>query len=60
METTPFVSIICTVFNKEPWLKKTIDSFLAQKTSFSFVQSTVLSPNIERASTTVLPTVVIS
>lgn len=36
METTPFVSIICTVFNKEPWLKKTIDSFLAQKTEFSF------------------------
>ena len=36
METTPFVSIICTVFNKEPWLKKTIDSFLAQKTSFPF------------------------
>ena len=36
METTPFVSIICTVFNKEPWLKKTIDSFLAQQTEFSF------------------------
>ena len=36
METTPFVSIICTVFNKEPWLKKTIDSFLAQKTEFLF------------------------
>lgn len=36
METTSFVSIICTVFNKEPWLKKTIDSFLAQKTDFSF------------------------
>ena len=36
METTPFVSIICTVFNKEPWLKKTIESFLAQKTEFSF------------------------
>ncbi|MBZ2123226.1 glycosyltransferase family 2 protein [Streptococcus gordonii] len=36
METTPFVSIICTVFNKEPWLKKTIDSFFAQKTSFPF------------------------
>lgn len=35
METTPFVSIICTVFNKEPWLKKTIDSFLAQQTEFS-------------------------
>ena len=35
METTPFVSIICTVFNKEPWLKKTIESFLAQKTEFS-------------------------
>ena len=36
METTPFVSIICTVFNKEPWLKKTIASFLAQKTEFPF------------------------
>ena len=36
METTPFVSIICTVFNKEPWLKKTIDIFLAQKTEFLF------------------------
>ena len=36
METTPFISIICTVFNKEPWLKKTIDSFLAQKTEFLF------------------------
>ena len=36
METTPFVSIICTVFNKEPWLKKTIDSFLAQETEFSY------------------------
>ena len=36
METTPFVSIICTVFNKEPWLKKTIDSFLAQQTEFAY------------------------
>lgn len=36
METTPFVSIICTVFNKEPWLKKTIDSFLAQQTEFDY------------------------
>ena len=36
MKTTPFVSIICTVFNKEPWLKKTIDSFLAQQTEFSY------------------------
>ena len=35
METTPFVSIICTVFNKEPWLKKTIDSFLTQQTEFA-------------------------
>ncbi len=35
METTPFVSIICTVFNKEPWLKKTIDSSLAQQTEFA-------------------------
>ena len=36
METTPFVSIICTVFNKEPWLKKTIDSFLSQETEFAY------------------------
>ncbi len=36
METTPFVSIICTVYNKEPWLKKTIDSFLAQQTEFAY------------------------
>ena len=35
METTPFVSIICTVFNKESWLKKTIDSFLTQQTEFA-------------------------
>lgn len=34
MEKIPFVSIICTVFNKEPWLKKTIDSFLAQNSDF--------------------------
>ena len=34
MEKIPFVSIICTVFNKEPWLKKTIDSFLAQSSDF--------------------------
>ena len=34
MKKIPFVSIICTVFNKEPWLKKTIDSFLAQNSDF--------------------------
>lgn len=30
----PLVSIICTVYNKEPWLVQTIESFLAQETDF--------------------------
>lgn len=32
----PLVSIVCTVYNKEPWLKQTIDSFLQQETDFPF------------------------
>ena len=34
MMTEPLVSILCTVYNKEPWLVQTIESFLAQKTDF--------------------------
>lgn len=34
MSMKPLVSVICTVYNKAPWLHQTIDSFLAQKTSF--------------------------
>ncbi|MBY5034827.1 glycosyltransferase [Streptococcus gallolyticus] len=30
----PVVSIVCTVYNKAPWLQQTIDSFLNQKTDF--------------------------
>ena len=36
MLPNPVVSIVCTVFNKEPWLEQTIQSFLAQKTEFPF------------------------
>ena len=32
--TEPLVSILCTVYNKEPWLAQTIDSFLAQERDF--------------------------
>ncbi|MBF0780246.1 MULTISPECIES: glycosyltransferase family 2 protein [unclassified Granulicatella] len=34
MKKEPLVSIICTVFNKEAWLCQTINSFLAQETTF--------------------------
>ena len=34
--TEPVVSVICTVYNKENFLPKTLDSLLEQKTSFSF------------------------
>lgn len=34
--TQPVVSIICTVYNKAPWIEKTLDSFLEQKTNFAF------------------------
>ena len=30
------VSVVCTVFNKENWIKQTIDSILSQKTKFNF------------------------
>lgn len=30
----PIVSIICTVYNKAPWLERVIQGFLAQETSF--------------------------
>lgn len=30
----PIVSIICTVYNKAPWLERVIEGFLAQETSF--------------------------
>lgn len=36
MVPNPVVSIVCTVYNKEPWLEQTIQSFLAQKTNFSY------------------------
>ena len=32
--TEPLVSILCTVYNKEPWLEQTIKSFLAQERGF--------------------------
>lgn len=34
MKMKPLVSVICTVYNKGPWLRQTIDSFLMQETSF--------------------------
>lgn len=34
--TQPLVSIICTVYNKALWLRETIESFLAQETSFPY------------------------
>ncbi|HFI0404535.1 TPA: glycosyltransferase family 2 protein [Streptococcus suis] len=30
----PIVSIICTVYNKAPWLERVIEGFLAQETNF--------------------------
>jgi len=32
--TTPLVSIICTTYNQEHYIRQTLDGFLAQKTSF--------------------------
>ncbi|MBM7642427.1 glycosyltransferase [Streptococcus loxodontisalivarius] len=32
----PLVSIVCTVYNKAPWLRETIDSFLKQETDFHY------------------------
>ncbi|HFH9837337.1 TPA: glycosyltransferase family 2 protein [Streptococcus suis] len=32
----PLVSIVCTVYNKAPWLRQTIESFLEQETSFPY------------------------
>lgn len=34
MNSYPLVSIICTVYNKAPWLRKTIESFLDQESDF--------------------------
>ncbi|MGQ7379540.1 glycosyltransferase [Streptococcus suis] len=34
--SNPLVSIVCTVFNKEPWLRESIESFLAQQTEFPY------------------------
>ncbi|HEM6082253.1 TPA: glycosyltransferase [Streptococcus suis] len=34
MSNNPLVSVICTVYNKAPWLHQTINSFLSQETSF--------------------------
>ncbi|MBF0806393.1 MULTISPECIES: glycosyltransferase family 2 protein [unclassified Streptococcus] len=34
--TQPMVSIICTVYNKEPWIEQTLSRFLEQKTNFSY------------------------
>lgn len=36
MVPNPVVSIVCTVYNKELWLEQTIQSFLAQRTDFSY------------------------
>ncbi|MCP1639097.1 glycosyltransferase [Streptococcus gallinaceus] len=36
MTETPLVSIICTVYNKAPWLQQTLGSLLAQETDFLF------------------------
>ena len=47
-------------FKTQPALLQKHFIIATEKTSFSFVQSTVLSPNVERTSTTRLPTVVIS
>ncbi|MBP2622485.1 glycosyltransferase family 2 protein [Streptococcus oricebi] len=35
METKPLVSIICTVYNKGPWIAQAIESFLSQQTTFA-------------------------
>lgn len=32
--TQPVVSILCTVYNKAPWLEQTLASFVAQETNF--------------------------
>ena len=32
----PMVSICCLAYNQKKYIKKTIDSFLSQKTSFDF------------------------
>lgn len=34
MKEQPLVSIVCTVYNKAPWLEQTIKSFLEQETTF--------------------------
>lgn len=34
--TQPLVSIVCTVYNKAPWLEQAIDSFLNQVTDFPY------------------------
>lgn len=50
----PLVSIICTNYNKGPWIRQAIESFLAQKTDFEFEilliddKSTDNSPEILR------------
>ncbi|MFC3927952.1 glycosyltransferase family 2 protein [Streptococcus caprae] len=35
MTETPLVSIVCTVYNKAPWLEKTITGFLEQEADFT-------------------------
>ena len=32
--TQPVVSILCTVYNKAPWLEQTLASFVAQEKNF--------------------------
>ncbi len=36
MEETPFVSIQCTVYNHEPYLRQCLDGFMMQQTNFPF------------------------
>lgn len=36
MKETPLVSIVCITYNHEKYLRRTLDSFLAQKTTFAY------------------------
>ena len=36
MENNCMVSILCTAYNHEEYIAQTLDSFLSQKTDFSF------------------------
>ena len=36
MDETPLVSIRCTVYNHEPFLRQCLDGFVMQQTTFPF------------------------